>query len=58
MNIGDQSNQNSYNSINMENDKNLLYKTQEKQYDIIDIEYYTFQTVEIEVFSVNRNINF
>ncbi len=58
MNIGDQSNQNSYNSINMENDRNLLYKTQEKQYDIIDIEYYTFQTVEIEVFSVNRNINF
>ncbi len=58
MNIGDLSNQNSYNSINMENDKNLLYKTQEKQYDIIDIEYYTFQTVEIEVFSVNRNINF
>ena len=58
MNIGDQSNQNSYNSINMENDKNSLYKTQDAQYDIINIGYYTFQTVEIEVFSVNRNINF
>ena len=40
----------------MENDKNLLYKTLENQYDIINFEYYTFQTIEIEVFSVNRNI--
>jgi hypothetical protein len=56
MNIVDQSNHYSHNSINMENDKNLLYKTLENQYDIINFEYYTFQTIEIEVFSVNRNI--
>jgi hypothetical protein len=58
MNIGDQSNQNSYNSINMRSDNNLLYNTVDSQYDINNIGYYTFQTVEIEVFAVNRNINF
>jgi hypothetical protein len=58
MNIGDQSNQNSYNSINMRSDNNLLYNTVDSQYDINNVGYYTFQTVEIEVFSVNRNINF
>ena len=58
MNIGDQSNQNSYNSINMRSDINLLYNTVDSQYDINNVGYYTFQTVEIEVFAVNRNINF
>jgi len=58
MNIGDQSNQNSYNSINMRSDNNLLYNTVDSQYDINNVGYYTFQTVEIEVFAVNRNINF
>jgi hypothetical protein len=58
MNIGDQSNQNSYNSINMRSDNNLLYNTVDSQYDMNNVGYYTFQTAEIEVFAVNRNINF